>query len=112
MLNLEEIKNKLIQEREEIILALESINKEEKEVLAQPVYETSDFANVFEAREEIHLTKEKLEERLKLVEHALKKIDEGKYGLCDHCHRPIEEKRLLIDPAVNLCRECAEKYVV
>lgn len=32
------------------------------------------------------------------VEEALKRIEQGSYGLCVQCQRPIPEKRLLIIP--------------
>ena len=37
---------------------------------------------------------------------ALKRIDEGVYGICEDCGKPISEKRLLVAPATTQCIEC------
>ncbi len=42
---------------------------------------------------------------LELID-ALKRIDEGIYGICDDCGKPISEKRLQAAPAATLCIEC------
>ena len=40
---------------------------------------------------------------LKEVNSALERIDKGTYGICEVCHDPIEEDRLLVDPLVRVC---------
>src|SRR5262249_2936062 len=37
------------------------------------------------------------------VDAALRRMDDGSYGLCDACHDPIEPERLLADPLTRLC---------
>jgi DnaK suppressor protein len=106
-MNLEEIKNKLEKEREELLLILRSYEKEAQEILKEPVSATDEMADRYEFKEEIHLRKEILESRLKTIEKALEKIQRGNYGLCEKCGQQIEEMRLKIDPAVLLCRKCS-----
>jgi len=53
--------------------------------------------------------KEKLENRLARVEKALKKIEEGRYGKCESCGSPIEQKLLDVDPESELCMACKKK---
>jgi DnaK suppressor protein len=38
--------------------------------------------------------------------YALKRIDEGIYGICEDCLNPISEKRLQVAPAATQCIEC------
>jgi len=40
---------------------------------------------------------------LQQVDSALERIDNGSYGICDVCHDPIEEDRLLVDPLITVC---------
>ena len=40
---------------------------------------------------------------------ALKRIDEGTFGICEECEDDISEKRLLVRPEANTCILCAEK---
>jgi len=42
------------------------------------------------------------------VLHALKRIDEGTYGNCENCGRPILEERLELLPYTRYCTACAE----
>jgi len=43
------------------------------------------------------------------VEHALAKLDDGTYGLCEGCNQPIPEARLEAKPAARHCIDCASK---
>lgn len=45
------------------------------------------------------------EERLRDVEGAFRKLDEGTYGTCEICDRPIGEDRLEARPAARFCIE-------
>jgi DnaK suppressor protein len=42
------------------------------------------------------------------IEHALRKIEEGTYGICEQCNSPIGEARLEAIPTARLCRPCKE----
>ena len=46
---------------------------------------------------------------LRATAAALKRIDDGTYGLCIDCEEPIHEKRLEVDPTVLRCVECASQ---
>ena len=41
------------------------------------------------------------------TERALEKLEEGTYGSCDNCGKPIPAGRLEAAPASALCIECA-----
>lgn len=45
-----------------------------------------------------------LEERLNKIKNALQKIEEGNYGSCKVCGKPIEEARLDVNPAADTCK--------
>ncbi len=40
---------------------------------------------------------------LKEVDTALERIDNHTYGVCDVCHDPIEDDRLMVDPLICVC---------
>lgn len=40
------------------------------------------------------------------VKEALDRIDNGTFGICESCGRPISEKRLLARPMATHCIEC------
>ncbi len=47
-------------------------------------------------------------QRLRRIEAALRRCDDGRYGVCLDCDEPIGERRLDFDPAAALCIACAE----
>lgn len=44
-----------------------------------------------------------LTDLMERIDKALAKMDEGTYGLCDRCGKPIEKARLKALPYANLC---------
>ncbi|MCK9572088.1 MAG: TraR/DksA family transcriptional regulator [Candidatus Omnitrophica bacterium] len=42
------------------------------------------------------------------LEDALKRIEEGSFGFCDQCKRPISKLRLKALPSARLCVKCQE----
>lgn len=60
-------------------------------------------ADVMEGFEETVATQGELEQRLSQVNTALKRISEGKYGICRVCGKEIEVKRLEANPAADTC---------
>lgn len=40
------------------------------------------------------------------IDRALHKMDDGTYGQCDSCGKPISEERLTAFPSVTLCVDC------
>lgn len=43
---------------------------------------------------------------LNQIDEALRKMDEGKYGVCETCSKPISQKRLLAVPYARFCIKC------
>lgn len=50
-----------------------------------------------------------LEKQLQDVNASLKRIEEGKYGICKYCNKPIEEKRLEARPTSSACITCKKQ---
>ncbi|MBF0359867.1 MAG: TraR/DksA C4-type zinc finger protein [Oligoflexia bacterium] len=47
--------------------------------------------------------------KLRMIEMALQRIEDGSYGLCDDCDEEIEQSRLNNQPWTNLCIIHAEE---
>ncbi|MFC2020369.1 TraR/DksA family transcriptional regulator [Chloroflexota bacterium] len=67
-----------------------------------------------EATESLELEKrlvleKQVRDHLAEVEHALHKIEDGTYGLCDSCGQPIAPGRLEALPQASLCVDCKAK---
>ncbi|MGM0412536.1 MAG: TraR/DksA family transcriptional regulator [Pseudomonadota bacterium] len=52
---------------------------------------------------------ERAQQRLRLIDAALARIEEGEYGLCRECDEPIAPARLAADPPAPLCIHCAAR---
>lgn len=46
-------------------------------------------------------------QELRAIEAAIQRIDDGSYGKCVRCGRPISPKRLDTLPFTSLCQHCA-----
>lgn len=43
------------------------------------------------------------------IDHALGKIEEGSFGLCEQCEEPLNINRLRARPVATLCIACKEE---
>jgi len=69
----------------------------------------ADSSQVTAERGEAEALGAKLRETLDDVEHALAKLDDGTYGTCEDCGKPINPARLEAKPAARYCIDCASK---
>lgn len=102
---LEFFKQLLLKRREEI---LKEIMETKRELIerGEPLPDTVDQATresnlAFELR-----LRDREQKLLKKIDKALKKIEDGTYGICEICGEEIDEKRLIARPEATLCIEC------
>jgi DnaK suppressor protein len=84
-----------------------SITLEETTTPADSVWDEADHAS--EQREMGLMSRERLVERIERLTAALKRVDEGTYGTCIECGKPIGQARLKAIPEVATCVTCQEK---
>lgn len=111
--NYEHLRPRLEEEKKRLHDELESLDN------ANRPSETRREGSPFGKREEEATESLELEKRLALekqvgehigeVEHALQKFEDGTYGLCDSCGKPIAPERLEALPQAGLCVECKAK---
>ena len=66
---------------------------------------SDDAARTYNLQLEGELGKQEWQ-RLKQVDMAIKKIEEGEYGVCGQCEEPIPEARLQVVPFTEFCTNC------
>jgi len=59
--------------------------------------------------QQIALLEARTQERIQLDE-ALRRLDEGKYGICEDCEEPISPARLRALPFARRCIACQEQF--
>ncbi|MGF1531703.1 MAG: TraR/DksA family transcriptional regulator [Puniceicoccaceae bacterium] len=55
-------------------------------------------------------TRREVEAEIRRLELALKRIDQGKFGTCNVCHKDIDLERLTLAPGSPTCLSCLSKY--
>lgn len=117
---LNHFKDLLLREKEEVLNTLKSRDKNEFSTnLKDEIDELSMYDNhpgdigteTFQMEMKYALETHEKDE-LKNVEEALKKIDMGKYGICEFCGKSILEERLEFLPSAKLCSKCADKRLM
>ncbi len=113
--NLQHFKDLLVKEAQVLENELSSIgrknpdNSTDWEAVATSLDEDNadefDVADDLEQYENNKAELDALEVQLNNVKSALKKIDEGKYGLCEVCGKEIENDRLEANPSAKTCKE-------
>lgn len=106
-MDLEKIKQRLLEKRQQILESLEEASK--ADINEKTGVEDSADTVTSELSRETHyrLTQADLE-TLYLIDLALRKIDNGTYGICEECGAVIGEKRLEAIPWVRLCIDCSQ----
>lgn len=106
----------LIKEREKI---LKGINYDSGQIATTQTEASGDlsaYANHMadqgtetEKRELSSLNLSRQKETLFSIDHALRKINQGRYGICEKCGKMIEKRRLKIIPYARYCIKCTQK---
>lgn len=117
-LRAEHFKRKLYNERESIVRILNRLDEDMGlgESLRDSTSELSSYDNhpgdmgseTFEMEKNRALKANEVT-HLRMVDDALRKIDEGKYGICEMCGREISDERLEAVSYAKLCIDC-ERY--
>lgn len=69
----------------------------------------AEVASEFVQREIDLSMLDRIEGEISDVERALRKLDDGSYGMCEHCHDVIVEARLQALPATRFCVTCESR---
>lgn len=66
----------------------------------------TDRASLESDRNFLLRIKDRERKLIQKVKEALDRIDNGTFGICESCGRPISEKRLMARPVTTQCIEC------
>ncbi len=72
--------------------------------------EETDLAQALSDRETTDILVHLLDQNREQVEHALERVREGAYGICESCARRIPAARLRYQPAATRCVECQGQW--
>jgi len=98
------LKNKLLAIREGLSGQMTALRDES--LAREPADNTvEDGTDAFERQVSLNLVSSEHDEVV-AIDDALRRIEEGTYGVCEECRRPIEKARIKALPFVRLCVKC------
>ncbi len=106
---LKEMKKMLLQMREELLEDVTRSVKEESNHLRFDVGDFYDHASEDRQRELALTLSNRERDKLMLIEQALKRVEEGTYGICEVTGEKIGEERLRVLPFTMLSVEAQEE---
>lgn len=104
-LNLKEIKEKLLAERD---LLIEKLKGNDLSVDDSETPDPVDLAVRNYSKNLMLAVSENESKQLALIDEALLRIDDKEYGLCQNCDKEINAKRLAAIPWARFCLDCQE----
>jgi DnaK suppressor protein len=96
-------KRKAVLERARRMLSEENMTLDTNDLPDEMDLASSEYLQSFEFR-----LRGREKSLLNKLDLALKKIDEGTFGVCEICEEPIGKKRLEARPETTLCIKCKE----
>lgn len=103
----------LLEERERVAAALQNLHDDHPGSISdetgdEAVYDNhlADTATETYDRELDYTLEENSEHVLADIDAALKRIEDGAYGICSNCGKPISSERLEARPWATLCIDC------
>jgi len=114
---IEELKERLETEKVSIEKELESFAKKDDSPKGdwETKYPNRENGNMEEEADEVQEygnllpVEHSLELKLRDVNSALEKMENGTYGICEKCGKKIEEERLLVCPEAKTCLKDSKK---
>ena len=102
------LKRHLGEMKAKILAEIDSDQKAEREGNKDEGLDTYDLASEERDREINFILSDRERVKLKQIDDALERLDDGSYGVCESCGLEIGEERLEAMPFSRLCRDCQQ----
>ena len=104
----EKLKKQLKEDHKRLKAELSAMPVHDGGAIGYSTHQADDATEAFEQAKGLTL-RQNTERLLKQVESALARFEDGTYGLCCDCGRPIDPARLEALPYAQLCLDCQSK---
>jgi len=108
MLELDYFKELLLERKKQIEKNILETKNEIEELKNVEVNDDGDYASLCTDNLIDSAINNQQVKELKEIEEALKKIEDGTYGICEMCGEPIRKLRLKVKPYAKYCIVCRE----
>jgi DnaK suppressor protein len=103
-----DLRQQLLDMKTKLLEEMELESKAEREGNKDEGLDTYDLASEERDREISFILSDRERSKVKHIDDALARIEEGSYGVCDACGLEIAEERLTAMPFTRLCRDCQQ----
>ena len=107
---IEKLKEQLLTRKEQLLGEVTSSQTLIKDLLNETSYDDLDYAEISSDSFNMNTLRNKQLDELKDIDLALKKIENGTYGICDMCDEEIGIQRLKAKPHARFCVDCRPIY--
>ena len=104
--DLEQLKAKLVQQRQEIFYRLQNLDDGWQELSRHDI-EMEEEAQKAELTELFNKLDLQEQRQIEEIDLALSRLDAGTYGICEGCGKDIPQDRLQALPATGYCIKCS-----
>jgi RNA polymerase-binding transcription factor len=105
---LADLRQQLLDMKARLLEEMELESKAEREGNKDEGLDTYDLASEERDREINFILSDRERNKVKNIDDALERMEEGSYGVCDACGLEIAEERLAAMPFTRLCRDCQQ----
>lgn len=103
---LKAMEKQLLKMKEELLLSVDEDVKAESDTSKFEIGDIYDQASSDRDRELSLILGDRDREKLREIDNALQRIEDGLYGICEECEEPIGEGRLKVMPFARVCVDC------
>jgi DnaK suppressor protein len=105
---LADLREHLLQMKNKLVAEIDSELRAEREGNKDEGMDTYDLASEERDREINFILSDRERVKIKQIDDALGRLEEGSYGVCESCGLEIAEERLEAMPFTRLCRDCQQ----
>ena len=107
--DIKRFKKRLLDEKRQLIVKAQKTLSEEMRMDVDDLPDEMDLASSEYAQSLTFRLRGREKTYMSKIDKALKKIEEGEFGVCEECGEEIAIKRLDVRPVTTLCIRCKEQ---
>jgi DnaK suppressor protein len=93
----------------ELAETMDELDRLDKKLQVEVEYGLGEGDPIIYEREMNMALRRRTRRKINSLEEALRRFEEGTYGICERCGKEISAQRLEALPHARLCIECAQK---
>jgi len=106
---LQRVQKRLQRERDQLLITLQRLAAETRDCDPKDPQDVADLCLNSLSKESLFQQRSQVQARLRMIEAALARVDDGSFGSCQTCGDDIPARRLEVLPWASNCLHCQER---